>query len=368
MGKALRVGIIGTGRAGQCHAAAFLRIPDVAVTALWNRTRSRAEKLAAKLDQPDVQVYDDWLDLIERGQVDIVSIATAPILRSAPFAAALARGHHVLVEKPLSVGLPEAQEMTQLAGKAQTVTAISLNWRYSPGCLTARRAVQEGQIGPILDLREAWQMPYNPVWSAEMSGSLRDFGSHEFDRARFLTGWDFRRVVSCVRWLPEKRAPGSTEDDTPQDASAFVLAEMSDQGLSTFRLALTPGQRHRQITICGEKGTLTLTTDWQVYYPEGENAPGVTLSNELRVVRQRVDDSLPVTLEIAAEDRQEPDTLSGQHTWNRLITDFITAVRNSDLKHVVAPLLPHIADGLATQRVIVACEQSHIERRWVELE
>ena len=367
MATTLRVGIIGTGRAGYCHAVAFLQIPDVAVTALWNRTRTRAEKLAARLNQPDLQVYDDWRDLIEQGQVDIVSIATAPMLRSAPFAAALARGRHVLVEKPLSIGLPESHEMAELAGQAQTVTAISFNWRYSPGCLTARRAVQEGQIGPILDLREEWRMPYNPLWSAEMSGSLRDFGSHEFDRARFLTGWDFRRIVSCVRWLPKEPEFGSTGHDSPRDTSALLLAEMSAQGLSAFRLAWTPGQRHRQITICGEEGTLTLSTDWKVYRPEGEDTPGVTLGNELRVVRQRVDDD-PVTLETADQDRQVPGAFSGQHTWNRLIVDFVTAVRNSDLKHAGVPLLPHIADGLAAQRVIVACEQSHVQKRWVELE
>lgn len=368
MGTTLRVGIIGTGRAGQCHATAFSQIPDVALTALWNRTRSRAEKLAARLDQPDLQVYDDWRDLIEGARVDIVSIATAPIVRSAPFAAALARGLHVLVEKPLSIGLPEAQEMAQLAGQAQTVTAISFNWRYSPGCLTLRRAVQEDQIGQVLDFQDEWRMPYNPFWSAEISGSLRDFGSHMFDRTRFLTGWDFKRVVGCVRWLSEERESISTEVDSRQDASAFVLAEMSGQGLSVFRLALTPGQRQRQITICGEKGTLILTTDFEVYHPEGKDAPAAILSNELRVFRQRAEDADPVVLDVAKEDHVVPGTIPVQHTWNRLISDFVTAVRNSDRKHAEVPLLPHIAHGLAAQKVIVACEQSHAERRWVELE
>ena len=105
---------------------------------------------------------------------------------------------------------------------------------------------------------------------------------------------------------------------------------------------------------------MILKTDWKIYRPEGEDTPGVTLGNELRVVRQRVDDADP--------DRQVPGAFSGQHTWNRLIADFVTAVRNSDVKHAGVPLLPHIADGLAAQKVIVACERSHTEKRWVELE
>ena len=54
MPKTLRVGIIGTGYAGWCHAKAFSRLPDVVVTALWNRTFSRAERLASALARPDM--------------------------------------------------------------------------------------------------------------------------------------------------------------------------------------------------------------------------------------------------------------------------------------------------------------------------
>jgi predicted dehydrogenase len=72
-------------------------------------------------------------------------------------------------------------------------------------------------------------------------------------------------------------------------------------------------------------------------------------------------------LEIAESDRQPPDILSGQHTWNRLIADFVSAVRRGDVQHQSVPHLPHVSDGLATQEVIAACELSHAERRWVDL-
>ena len=367
----LRVGIIGTGRAGRSHATAFLKQPHVSVTGLWNRTRSRAEELATSLGQSDVQVYGDWRDLIERGEVDIISITAAPIVRSQPFAEALSRGRHVLVEKPLSLDLEEAREMAALAWQAKTVTAISFNWRYSPGCQTAWRALREGQIGRLLDVRTEWRMRCSPLWSSapswsEMSGSLREAGSHEFDRVRFLTGWDFRRVVSSIK-LARKLPTGSHKPAKPSDVFASALAEMSDEGQGAFRLSITPGQPERQISICGEKGTLVLSSDWVVFRPSGQERPAVTLSSELRVLRQRVDDADPVTLEIADQDQQSPGTPSGQHTWNRLIADFVRAVRSSDLEHASAEHLPHISDGLAVQEVIVACEQSHAEERWVEL-
>lgn len=373
MQKTLRVGIIGTGRAGWSHAMAFSRLPNVAVTALWNRTYSRAEKLAADLTRPEIKIFVDWRDLIRRGQVDIISIATDPAVRRAPFAEALARNRHVLVEKPLALDLAEAEEMASLARQACTVTAVSFNWRYSPGCQTCWRAIQEGQIGRLLDIRTVWRMRHNPPfdvgrsWS-DMSGALREAGSHEFDRVRFLTGWNFKRVVCSLKFSSEPKANASVDKPMPSDTSASVMTEMSDRGFGVIQLAITAGCPDRHITIGGEDGTLTLSSDWVTLRHEGDGNKIRNLSNEVQVLRQRADESDPVKLEIEESDRQPESVQSGQHTWNRLIADFVTAIRRGDIKHESVPHLAHISDGLAAQQVISACELSHAERRWVNLE
>jgi predicted dehydrogenase len=127
---AVRIGILGAGLAGAAHAAAYGRLPGVTVTAVWGRTRGRAEALAAALEQaappgaPLVAVYDRWEDLLDRGGVDALSLATAPPLRRAPVAHAVGRGVHVLVEKPLSVDLPEARAIATLAEPGRSVTAV----------------------------------------------------------------------------------------------------------------------------------------------------------------------------------------------------------------------------------------------------
>ena len=372
MPKTLRVGIIGTGYAGWCHANAFSRLPDVAVAALWNRTYSRAERLASALARPDVKIFEDWQDLIQLADIDIISITTDPAFRQAPFTEGLAQNRHVLVEKPLALGLSEAGEMASLARKASTVTAVSFNWRYSPGCQTCWRAIQKGEIGRLMDIRTVWRMRYNPSlgsvrsWSG-MSGALREAGSHEFDRVRFLIGWDFKRVVCSLRSPQELRATLS-DHYTPSDTSALVMTEMSDRGAGVLQLAITTGSPERQITIGGENGTLALSSEWVMRRQKEESNGWRILSNEIQVLRQRADESVPVKLEIEESDRQPESVQSGQHTWNRLIADFVTAVRRGDIKHESVPHLPHISDGLAAQQVISACEQSHAERRWVDLE
>lgn len=368
MANSLRVGIIGTGRAGRCQARAFARLPGVSVTALWNRTRAKAERLAADLKPPKPEVFDDWRRMIDTSPVDILSIATDPVLRLEPFADALAKGRHVLVEKPLAWDVPEAEAMARAAGEAETVTAISFNWRYSPACLTLWRALREGQIGKPLDIRTEWRLCFSPgldPWRAN-SGVLREMGSHEFDRARHLTGWRFQRLASSLR-----SAPGS-EDRTRSgrknpETLASVLAETSDGSVGNFRLLINPGQPERNIVVGGVEGTLTLSSQWETVPQDRDSQRRMTLCNELQVIRQRSRDKDPVVLEVSEADRQPTEVLSGQHTWNRLIADFVSAVRKGDRGHRSVPHLPHISDGLDAQRLIGACELSNAEGRWIDL-
>ena len=84
MAEMLHVGILGAGLAAEGHAAAYSQLRDVEVTALWNRTHSRAEALAGKLGHPTLKVYDNWQELITQAHCDVISIATAPMLRSEP--------------------------------------------------------------------------------------------------------------------------------------------------------------------------------------------------------------------------------------------------------------------------------------------
>ena len=317
----------------------------------WSRTRARAEELTGHLEQSQVQIYDHWEELIEHGELDAVSIATPPAFRREPIVAALEHGLHVLVEKPFTIGLSEARELAGLAEKAKMVTAVSFNWRYSPGSQVTWRAVQEGRIGNILNVSMVWrfrltvepEVAFSTGWfgHAELGGgAMREGGSHEFDRARFFTGMEFTSVVGRLPPIP---APGMSAD------GAYVLiAELSNGGLADFVAQSTPGQAERHFVLFGEDGTL--------------------VSTDQTVVCQTRADEEPVSLDIPESDRAPEGMPLIQHTWNRLIADFVTAVRQGDVGRASVPHLPTFADGLRVQELIAAAEQAETERCWVRLE
>ncbi len=351
MADTLRVGVLGAGWAGEGHVAAYSGLPGVEVTGLWSRTTTRAESLAGKLGYADLTVYDDWQSLIGAGNCDVISIATPPVLRSDPLLAALNQGCHVLVEKPVSVGVSEARVMAAAAEAANTVTACCFNWRYAPAYQTAQRAIRSGQIGAIRDLRtEGYFRARSRVlidspWITGMdiaNGTLGDGLSHDFDKARYLSGEEFVTVISRITPVTIKQ-----DDDFFVDGGRSMhLAELSGGILAQFCFSITVGEDRFSWFIVGDEGSLRI--------PDSGTA----------VVRQRYDDDEPIELEIASADEAVGSTDLQQHTWNRLIADFIGAVRDDDKDHESYPSLPTLTDGLRTEEVISAARRSSSTGRW----
>jgi len=347
----VRVGVLGAGWAAEGHIAAYTRLPGVKVTGLWNRTKTRAESLAGKLGYADLTVYDDWQSLIATGDCQVISIATPPMLRSDPLLAALDQGCHVLVEKPISVGVPEARVMAAAAEAAKTVTACCFNWRYAPAYQTAWKAIRSGQIGAVRELRtEGYfrarsQYFIDNPWSARMdiaNGALGEGLSHDLDKARYLTGGEFVTVISRITPVTIKQ-----DDDFFVDGGRSMhLAELSGGILAQFCFSITVGEDRFSWLIVGDEGSLRIPDSGTV------------------VVRQRHDDTEPVELEIANADKVVPSTDLQQHTWNRLIEDFIGAIRNNDKDHESYPSLPTLTDGLRTEEVINAARRSSSSGGW----
>jgi predicted dehydrogenase len=322
------------------------------VIALWSRNRARAEELASKLHLDGVTVYDNWQDLIERAEIDVIGVATPEFLRREPVEMALERGCHILLEKPISIRLADAQEIVRRAEGAGTITATGFVWRYAPGAQVAWREVQAGKIGRILDIRMELRFRAEPQqiigikpYIVDVStGLLGGAGSHEFDRARTLTGCEFSQLVARV--APCHR---SEEPEVAVPCGVYMLlAELEDGVLGQFRFTLTAGQFHWGLVLHGEEGTLDIT--------------------HTSVVRQCAGESEPVSLNIPASDSVSEGVTLMQHVWNRLITDFVTAVRRGDVAHRSVPRLSTLVDGLRAQEVIVATQLSEAERRWVDIQ
>lgn len=350
----LRVGILGAGWAGGGHAKAFSQLPDVEVSALWSRTRARAESLANELKKSKIQIYDNWQDLIESAEVDVISLATPPTLRLEPVVMALENGCHVLLEKPVSVSLDDARAMATAAEQGTTVTAMCFNLRYTPGCQVALPEIQDGNIGKVFDVHMEWRLSgldgdflKQRPWMMDFTigdGILAEGISHDFDRTRFLSGCEFIKVVSQLVSRPVPLEPEVSIDG----GDCKILAVLTDNVLGDYHMTLAPGLPEWSIIFIGEKGVLKVTHD--------------------AAIRQCLDDAEEVALDVPEKDRLPDGVDMNQHTWNRLISDFVAAIRNADVKHSSVPHLAKLEDGLRAHEVVAAARLSEEKIRWVQLD
>jgi len=123
----VRVGVIGVGYLGQFHAEKYAGIPEVELIGLMDADPVRASQIAGKLN---TQAFPDPAHLI--GKVDAVSIVTPTVLHHRLAKQFLEQGVHVLLEKPISVTLEQADELIELASRNKLVLQVGHIERFNP--------------------------------------------------------------------------------------------------------------------------------------------------------------------------------------------------------------------------------------------
>lgn len=144
----IRVGIVGCGEVAQIiHLPSLYQLADqFEVTALCDVS---AQVLNSVGDHWGVaQRYPEYRDLIQASNVDAVLVANPHVYHTEVTLAAIAAGKHVLVEKPMSISLQEADQVISAQREAGVTVQVGYMRRYAPAFQEACRQVQTlGQIG-----------------------------------------------------------------------------------------------------------------------------------------------------------------------------------------------------------------------------
>ena len=125
--KKVRVGVIGVGYLGQYHAEKYAGIDEVELVGLMDADQVRASQIAGKLK---TQAFIDPARLI--GKVDAVSIVTPTVLHYRIAKQFLEQGVHVLLEKPMTETIDQADELINLAARKNAVLQVGHIERFNP--------------------------------------------------------------------------------------------------------------------------------------------------------------------------------------------------------------------------------------------
>jgi predicted dehydrogenase len=130
--KITRCGVVGVGYLGRFHAQKYAGLDNAVLVGVVDSNLAQAQRVAQETAS---QAFEDFSDLF--GKVEAVSIAVPTLHHFAVAKEFLARGIHILIEKPITATLQEAQELNAIAQKTGALIQVGHLERFSPGLMAA---------------------------------------------------------------------------------------------------------------------------------------------------------------------------------------------------------------------------------------
>jgi predicted dehydrogenase len=270
--KPLRVGLIGTGYMGKCHAMAwnavapvFGDVPRPVLAVLAESSQEIADRKAQELGF--ARATGDWRSLVSDPGIDVVSITTPNAFHPEMAIAALEAGKHVWCEKPMATGLADAERMLVAARASGKLAVLGYNYIQNPIVNLMRDLLREKRIGEVNHIRIEVDEDFmaDPealfYWKSEATsghGALDDFGVHALSLIWTLFG-GVRRVVGHMSkpYADRPTKEGSRRAvETDDVASALIELENGASGTLAFNRSAWGRKGRIYVQIFGSRGTI----------------------------------------------------------------------------------------------------------------
>ena len=278
--KRIGMGLVGAGFVGPHHVDAVRRLGYVDVVAVAGSSTKSARTKAEALHVD--KAYGSYEELLDDPAVQVVHNATPNYLHYEVNAAAIARGKHVVSDKPLAMTAAEARSLLDQATKAGIVHAVTFNYRGNPLVQQARLAIARGDIGAprfvhghylqdwlIKDTDYSWRLEPD---KGGASSALGDIGSHWCDLAQHMSGLRITHVLGDITTtIPTRKKPtGSREAFQTGAAGATTDVEITVEDLAAVLVRFDNGAKgafsagqvcagHKndlQVEVCGSVASM----------------------------------------------------------------------------------------------------------------
>lgn len=186
----VRVGILGAGFMGSTHAKAYRSVPDAEIAGMYGLSADRAKPLAEEYGT----IWTTDLDrLIGDPSIDAIDVCLPGAQHRAVTEAAIAAGKHVLLEKPITLTIEDADALVALGEKTNKVFMIAHVLRFWPEYMEIQQRAASGDYGRIISGFAYRRQPF-PAWSKLFSrsdltgGAVIDMMIHDYDALNWVIG------------------------------------------------------------------------------------------------------------------------------------------------------------------------------------
>lgn len=188
----LRVGVIGAGKMGLLHSGIFNNLDNSTLSAVSEKDSFMASALKNYL--PQIKVYQNYKEMLEREELDIAVITTPIFLHKEMIQDSMDHGLAIFVEKPLALNGQECRSI--LSKNYKNTTLVGYCRRFMETFNLAKTIIDQKYLGNViyfnshLFVSQIFRQGKGWLYEPKMSGGgvLIDLGSHAIDMFHYLFG------------------------------------------------------------------------------------------------------------------------------------------------------------------------------------
>lgn len=197
----VRIGVIGGGNFGINHLRAFRQAEYTGLAKLVALSELNEDLLEKRKAEFGMKGYTDYKEMLEKEDLDGVTIVTPDFLHKQIALDAFAAGVHVLSEKPLDVTVEGCQAMIDASKKAGKLLQVDFHKRYDSDHISLNEFVEAGKLGKVeygyVHMEDRIEVPRDwfPRWAPKSSPSWF-LGVHFYDLVRWILKSDASKVYA----------------------------------------------------------------------------------------------------------------------------------------------------------------------------
>ncbi len=299
----LKAAVIGVGMMGRNHARVYAQMEGTSLVAAADPDASVLEPLARTYR---ARVYTEYVQLLDEEKPDLVSIAVPTRLHREVAVAAMSRGLHVFLEKPIAASVEEGQKIVECAHREGVKLGVGHIERFNPAVTELKKQLNAGQLGRIFQIHARRVGPF-PSRVGDV-GVVIDLATHELNLLEYLTGSRVKSVYAET----EREIHAKHED------LLTGILKFEDGTIGILDINWLTPTKIRELSLIGEKGMFLvnyLTQDLFFYENDFRNGNWEGLAimgvSEGQRIRHNIKRKEPLLAELesfveAIEDDAEP--------------------------------------------------------------
>lgn len=228
----IRIGVIGVGGLGYLQTNTYADMDDVVIVAAADVSAQARQLFEQERHAPSYEHYGMMLHEHSE-ELDAVTIVTPHALHYEQAKAALQRGLHVLVEKPMVTAIGHAVDLVETASERDLVLQVGYQRHFHPAFREIRRILQSGRIGEVhavnCHLGQDWIDLHRGDWRSDPSlsggGQLYDTGSHLLDALLWTTETEPKSVTAQIDYAqPEVDVNSALTMQLDRDGDTLIAS------------------------------------------------------------------------------------------------------------------------------------------------